>query len=335
MNHLPKVVNNRNRLKFAALPFFLFLAVIPANALVLRGVVVEVRDGQTIIVNSGGRKLAVLLKAVDAPELKQEFGDVSQKHLASLILEKSVDVEFSQLQSTHVVAKVTCEKLDIGLQVIRDGAAWYDRSAALTLNEDERVVYDGAEKAARSESRGLWQDGSPMPPWEWRRAEAEKNSPQFVATYKSGSARTLGTEDLLFARRSPVGSSTGGTSARVTIPKPTAKPLNTPGQDLDFRSYLTQGRISIVYFYADWCPACRGLNPAMDVINAKVPDMQVLFMNIGDWGTPITRLYGITSVPHLKIFDKNGSLVAEGKTARDWLLREIDARAKQQAAGSR
>ena len=91
-------------------------------------------------------------------------------------------------------------------------------------------------------------------------------------------------------------------------------------------SYFTPERISIVYFYADWCPACRGLSPVMDAINAQIPDMQVLFMNIGDWNTPVTQKYGITSVPHLKIYDKSGNLLAEGRSARDWLLQATAAR---------
>jgi thiol-disulfide isomerase/thioredoxin len=103
-----------------------------------------------------------------------------------------------------------------------------------------------------------------------------------------------------------------------------------PGQDFNFASYFTRERISIVYFYADWCPACRSLNPVMDAINAQVPDMQVMFMNIGEWDTPVTRLYGVTSVPHLKIYDKDGSLVAEGPSAKTWLQQAMAKRVPKQ-----
>lgn len=310
------------------LPLFLLFSAAPANALVLRGVVSEVRDGQSIVVISGGRKLVVVLKGVDAPELKQEFGDVAQQYLASLILDKPVEVDFSELQKDHVVGKVFRNQLDIGLQVIRDGAAWYDKTTGYTLTEAERTVYADAQQAARNEMRGMWRDGSPMPPWEWRRAEEWRSSLQAAATYKNNGKKNgaagLQSEDILFSGRKLAGNGSGNSTGRgpsARTPKPTARPLNRPGQDVDFRSYFSSERTSIVYFYADWCPACRGLTPVMEALNAQAPDMQVLFMDIGEWNTPVTQKYGITSVPHLKIYDKNGSLVAEGRAARDWLLR--------------
>ena len=70
----------------------------PAAGSSLRAVVSEVIDGQTVFVNVGpNRKLTVVLAGVDAPELTQEFGDVAQKHLESLILNKGVEVEFAQI----------------------------------------------------------------------------------------------------------------------------------------------------------------------------------------------------------------------------------------------
>jgi hypothetical protein len=64
----------------------------------------------------------------------------------------------------------------------------------------------------------------------------------------------------------------------------------------------------------------------MAEINARIPDMQVLFMDIGDWNTPVTQQYGINYVPYLKIYDKSGNLVADGKPAREWLLKAVAER---------
>ncbi len=313
-----------NSSKILILSLLLFFAVTPANAVVLRGVVVAVPDGQSVVVLSGGRKFTVVLKGVDAPELGQEFGEASRQHLAYLVQDKNVDIDFSQLEGGHVVGKVVCNQLDMGLQVIRDGAAWYEKTSGQSLTEAERNVYVAAQQLAREESRGLWQDGTPMPPWEWRRAQATKSSLQ--VTYKSGNGRGLSTEDLAFARRSPSPNSGSVGANSPAIPKPTARPFNSPGQDADFRNYLNQGRVSIVYFYADWCPACRKTNPLMEEVNRRIPDMQVLFMDIGDWGTPVAQQHGVSFVPYLKIYDKNGSLVADGKSARAWLAEAMAQR---------
>lgn len=302
----------------------MLIAVQPAKAVVLRGIVTEVRDGQSVIVLSGGRKFTVFLLGVAAPELEQDFGDASRQHLAYLVLNKPVELDFSQLKSDHVIGKIRCNQSDIGLQVIRDGAAWHDKSNGRSLSETERNLYSEAEQLARGEMRGLWQDGTPMPPWEWRRVQGAKRAPQ--TAYKSGNGRSLQTEDLGFARLTSAPNLAADPRNFRSLPKPTAKPFNTPGQDADYRAYLGQGRVSIVYFYADWCPACRKLTPVMDTVNAQAPDMQVVFMDIGGWNTPVAAQHGVNFVPYLKVYDKTGNLIAEGKSARAWLQQAMAER---------
>jgi endonuclease YncB( thermonuclease family)/thiol-disulfide isomerase/thioredoxin len=305
----------------------------PAPGASLRAVVSQVLDGQTILVSTGpNRTLTVVLVGVDAPELKQEFGDIAQKHLESLILNKGVEVDIAQIRTSALVGRVYCNGIDMGLQIVRDGVAWYDESTNQNLSEVERRLYGEAEKLARSELRGLWRDGTPMPPWEWRRSKTRDVNTQTVTAAETGVAnpRRLSSEDLVLAR--PVRSVENGSNSKPSGPttnlgpKPPSGPLNSPGEDFDFSSYLNNSRVSIAYFYADWCPACRGLSPVLAKINRDVPDMQVLFLNIGEWNTPITNRYGITSVPYLRIYDKNGSLIAEGREARNWLLREFRPR---------
>jgi endonuclease YncB( thermonuclease family)/thiol-disulfide isomerase/thioredoxin len=307
------------------LPLFLLVMASPASAIVLRAKVAEVRDGKSLVVVNGSRSLTVILVAVDTPDLLQEYGDVAREHLASLVLGKEVQIEFTQLQTTSVVGKVVYNNADIGLQIIRDGVAWYDKSNDQDLSGAERTVYVAAEQAARNERRGLWHDGSPMPPWVWRRAQVAQTIVPTPRGSKGAAAtvRSLTMDDLLFARRTGIASAPASATSKSAperlSAKPSAKPLNRIGEDFDFRSYLTQGRTSIVYFYADWCPTCRQVSPVMEAINAQYPDYQVLFMNIGDWNTPLTQRYGITFVPYFRIYDKTGSLVAEGNAARSWL----------------
>ena len=314
-----------NKLKLSLVPLVLLFMITPANAMVLRGVVSEVRDGKTVIITSNKQKVTVILKGVDAPELKQEFGDVAQRHLANLILNKTVEVEFTELRGGSLIGKITHNNTDIGLQVIRDGAAWYAAKSDHNLSEADRNTYLEAEQIARNERRGLWEDGTPMPPWEWRRAQVAKNTR--TQTYKSNrTTESLSREDVLFGKPSPGASPSGNTKPSTSLPKPSGRPLNTPGLDYDFRPYLTQGRISIVYFYADWCPSCRQLNPVMDELNRQIPSMQVLFMNIGEWNTPVAQQYGVSYVPYLMIYDKSGTLVASGKAANAWLQEALRQR---------
>src|SRR5438552_4405020 len=230
------------------LPLFLLLIASPASAIVLRAKVAAVPDGKSLVVVNGSRSLTVILVAVDTPDLLQEYGDVAREHLASLVLGKEVQVEFTQLQSTNVVGKVAYNNADIGLQIIRDGVAWYDKSNDQDLSGAERTVYAAAEQAARTERRGLWHDGSPMPPWVWRRAQvAQTIVPTPRGTKGAGAAvRSLTMDDLLFARRTAIASAPARATSKSTperlSAKPSAKPLNRIGEDFDFGSYLTQGR---------------------------------------------------------------------------------------------
>jgi thiol-disulfide isomerase/thioredoxin/outer membrane lipoprotein-sorting protein len=115
--------------------------------------------------------------------------------------------------------------------------------------------------------------------------------------------------------------------------KPAEKPLNRPGEDADFQRYLNSGRISVVAFYADWCPSCRSWAPILDAVNTYFPDMQVLFMDIGEWDTPVTEQYGFQSIPHFKIYDGAGRSIVEGSAAKDWLRQQIKARFQARARG--
>ena len=102
--------------------------------------------------------------------------------------------------------------------------------------------------------------------------------------------------------------------------------INQPGVRLDLKAHLAAGKINVIHFYADWCPACRNWKPTLDAINAQFPDMRVLFVNIGEFDSPVAQQYGITSVPQFQIVSKRGQLLARGKAAEGWLRKEIDRR---------
>jgi endonuclease YncB( thermonuclease family) len=153
----------------------LFCHALSAHASTLQGLVREVNDGKTITVENTGRLIRVALKGMDAPEKDQPYGDVAIQHLSGLILNRPVTVELTGLGAgSLLIGRVICEERDIALQMIRDGVAWFDRSYGHDLREAERRLYADSEQAARNEHRGIWQDSSPVPPWEWRQAKAAK-----------------------------------------------------------------------------------------------------------------------------------------------------------------
>ena len=157
---------------------FLCIAVADVNAASLFGKVIEVNSGDVITVFNLNRPVRVRLLGVDAPEIEQAFGDIARKHLADLVYDKSVLVEYSGIDGDHSVnGRVSVEGIDVGAQMIRDGAAWVDPSNQHRLSVTDREVYQESEAAARSEHRGLWQQENPVAPWEFARALAMRKAP--------------------------------------------------------------------------------------------------------------------------------------------------------------
>ena len=157
----------------------LVICFIPVNvqAASLVGKVIEVNSGDVLTVFNLNRPVRVKLLGVDAPEMNQAFGDVAKKHLADLVLDQSVLVEYSGIAAdSSLSGRVLLNNADIGAQMIRDGAAWFDTNTN-RLSVTERDVYQQSEQAARNERRGLWQQENPIAPWEFVKAEALRRNP--------------------------------------------------------------------------------------------------------------------------------------------------------------
>src|SRR5215510_2972884 len=132
----------------------------------LFGKVVEVNSGDVITVFNLNRPVRVKL-----------LGDVARKHLFALVYDKGVLVEYTGIGADKSIAgRVLLNNADIGAQMIRDGAAWFDPYNDNRLSATDREVYQQSELAARLEARGLWQTKDPVAPWEFVKRETERRS---------------------------------------------------------------------------------------------------------------------------------------------------------------
>jgi micrococcal nuclease len=157
---------------------FLCMPAAAVKAASLFGKVIEVNSGDMITIFNLNRPVRVKLLGVDAPEMDQAFGDVARKHLADLVFDKSVLVEYAGIAGDHSLnGRVLLEGADVGAQMIRDGAAWVDPDSQHRLSVTDREVYQQSEVAARTERRGLWQQENPVAPWEFARAVAMRRNP--------------------------------------------------------------------------------------------------------------------------------------------------------------
>ncbi|MFA6311473.1 MAG: thermonuclease family protein [Sterolibacterium sp.] len=171
-------------------------------AAILHGQVVRVADGDTLTVADGRhRKIKVRLVGIDAPEKDQPFGRESRAHLASLVLGKTVDVEWDKRDSYgRLIGRVliapsacpACDKSrDAGLAQISAGYAWWYRGESRELAYADKSRYALAENAARARHGGLWAAPAPMPPWQWRHGQVGRSSSLLARTrVKIRKART-------------------------------------------------------------------------------------------------------------------------------------------------
>jgi endonuclease YncB( thermonuclease family) len=134
------------------------------------GLVVSVHDGDTLTVLIGKQQLKVRLAEVDAPELRQPFGQRSRQSLAAICFHETAKVELiARDRYGRSVGKVQCSGKDAGRHQVSSGMAWvYERYAP-----KDSPLY-GVQAEARSARLGLWADAEPIPPWEWRKTGRDR-----------------------------------------------------------------------------------------------------------------------------------------------------------------
>src|SRR5450830_1551866 len=104
----------------------LALALSPsAQADTTEGVVVSVHDGDTLTVLVGKQQVKVRLAEIDAPELRQPFGNRSKQSLAELCFQQTAHVEMiARDRYGRAVGKVECAGKDAGARQVALGMAW-------------------------------------------------------------------------------------------------------------------------------------------------------------------------------------------------------------------
>ena len=170
--------------RFRALLLLLGLLTLPTQAATLTGTVVSIADGDTITVLDADREQhKIRIAGVDSPEKAQPFGQRSKQSMSTLVFGKEVDVQWDKRDRyRRIIGKVMvaapscrathCPKtLDAGLAQLTVGLAWWYRKYSKDQSPEDAGRYEFAEQEARAKRAGLWADGHPAPPWDWRKGE--------------------------------------------------------------------------------------------------------------------------------------------------------------------
>jgi endonuclease YncB( thermonuclease family) len=138
----------------------------------LIGRVVGIHDGDSLTVLVDQHQIKVRLADIDAPELKQAFGQRAKESLSDLCFYKSATLgDKGPDRYGRTIARVTCAGADANREQIRRGMAWvFDRYV-----KDRSLYAD--QNTARLAKRGLWADPKAMAPWSWRRMKKVSEVP--------------------------------------------------------------------------------------------------------------------------------------------------------------
>lgn len=160
----------------------LLLFAVPANATELTaGKVIAVKDGDTVVIApiQGGEYFICRLYGIDAEEIQhgstpgQPDGEAAKTDLKRLVLGKTVGVLLTgDTTYDRQVCIISYNGASVNLAMLQRGHAWAYRKY---LKGPYVSEYINAERDARANHLGIWQRNNPQPPWEFRKAQNNRN----------------------------------------------------------------------------------------------------------------------------------------------------------------
>ena len=127
----------------------------------------SVIDGNTLEIEiSGNEVYTILLEGIDSPELGQEYGDHAKALLEKLTLQKKVTIEFKgkDRKGNQLATVLLNGKVDVRLELLKEGLAW-------TAERNPLPDLESVKEDARQNTKGLWSQENPTPPWVYRRQQ--------------------------------------------------------------------------------------------------------------------------------------------------------------------
>lgn len=172
------------------LSIFICILTLFTNAAEITGTVTKVLDGDTILVKEDSTTVIptenkntfiiqrgtfkVRLADIDAPELKQEFGEKSKEALQILIDSKKVKVIFHQIDiygrvigTVYLINNILgidlTQNKSINEQMVKYGWAWWYNDYS------KKFWFKKLELEAKEFKLGIWENNNNIAPWDFRK----------------------------------------------------------------------------------------------------------------------------------------------------------------------
>ena len=154
--------------------FFLFLSVWASLAsghrypTEFQAKVTHITDGDTIKVRRLNTKnsIKIHLKAIDCPERDQvPYGNQATQMTRSLLKGQVVTIKVYYRYGQWLNDVILEDSRSLNQELVKAGLAWWN----FKNSDDEHLAT--LEFMAKALKVGLWQDGDPIPPWDFRKAK--------------------------------------------------------------------------------------------------------------------------------------------------------------------
>jgi micrococcal nuclease len=126
-----------------------------------KGLVIAIKDGDTIDLLHENEKLTIWLAHIDCHEKGQPFGAAAK--------DLTFRMRFNQIVIVENGNKCDREKRLLGVMVNSQGGIVNKKLAWLYKKYSTDNEYAQLEMVARDAKLGLWADSNPSPPWLWRK----------------------------------------------------------------------------------------------------------------------------------------------------------------------
>lgn len=154
--------------------FFCLLAFLPIPAFSqapIHGTVIEVIDGNTLLVETPEDTYRVILHGIDSPEPGQKFAEQSTARLKELVLKKKVTITMQgRDRHGHRIGRIYLDaSTDPHHEMVKSGLAW-------PAEKHNDPALEALKEEAQQKSLGIWSEEDPIPPWTYRRQQTMREA---------------------------------------------------------------------------------------------------------------------------------------------------------------